>query len=115
MNLNIPLSGMTNAAFRQGVSANNVANLNTPGYRSRSVANADADGGGVRVSEVREDPTPGAPDVLAFSGDTAVEGSNVDLGAEATGNVLITAAYNASAAVFRTESNLLGTVINLKR
>jgi flagellar basal body rod protein FlgG len=89
--------------------------VNTPGYRARSVVNADALGGGVRVSEVREDPTPAAPDVLSFSGNAAVEGSNVDLGTEAAGNVLITAAYNASAAVLRAENNLLGTVINLKR
>jgi flagellar hook protein FlgE len=112
MNMNIPLSGMANAAHRQGVSANNVANINTPGYRARSVVSAEADGGGVRVSEVREDPSPGPVDVLSLSGES---GSNVDLATESVSNVLFAAAYKANAAVVRTENDMLGTLLNVQR
>lgn len=111
MNMNIPLSGMANAAYRLGVSANNVANINTQGYRARSVVSIETEGGGVRVGEVREAPSPGRVNTESLSGDA---GSNVDLAEETVGNALFAAAYRANATVARTQNELLGTVLNMR-
>ena len=97
MNLNIPLSGLQGAAFRQGVIANNVANANTPGYAARSVVNAEAAGGGVRVAEAILVP--------------AATNTNM----EAAGSVLNVAAYKANAAVVRAEDELLGALLDITR
>jgi flagellar basal body rod protein FlgB len=97
VNLNVPLSGLQGAAFRQGVVANNVANLNTPGYAARSVVSSEAVGGGVRVAEVRQ------------------QGEGVDLNTEVAGSVLNVAAYKANAAVVRAEDELLGALLDITR
>ncbi len=113
MNFNIPLSGLQNAALRQNVAANNIANLNTPGYRAHSVINAETKGGGVRAAEIREDDTPGRPDVLNLS-DEALTSSNVDLSTEAVATIVNGASYKANAAVVRVEDDLLGTLLDIR-
>lgn len=114
MNISIPLSGLQNAAFRQNVTANNVANLNTAGYRARSVVNSEVDGVGVRVGEIRESEVPGRPDVLNLSAE-ALASSNVSLVTEVAATMANGASYQANAAVVRAEDDLLGTLLDIRK
>jgi len=112
MNFSTAISGLRNALFRQNVNANNVANLNTNNYEARQVINAESEGGGVRVGEVRKDPTPGAPtDILELS-DAAR--SNVDLATEQTSSILNRAQFQANAASLRAQDELLQSVLDLE-
>lgn len=114
MNFDIPLSGLQNAALRQNVAANNIANLNTPGYRARSVINAETEGGGVRAAEMHPDDAPGRPDVLSLS-EEALASSNVDLATEAVATIVNGASYQANAAVVRVEDDLLGSLLDIRK
>ncbi|MCB1978689.1 MAG: flagellar basal body protein [Burkholderiaceae bacterium] len=51
----IATSGLAAAQLRLDASASNVANLNTPGYRARQVAQQATPGGGVAASVQRAD------------------------------------------------------------
>ncbi len=64
--MDIPLSGLRAAAARMGVSAHNVANVNTAGFRSyRAVQSEQPTGRGTRTHVVRtETPTDLATEMV---------------------------------------------------
>ena len=71
VSFNASLSGLNAAATQVGVAANNVANLNTNGYRAKSVDFVSTPDGGVQAADLRTSPADPAPN-----------GSNVDPAAE---------------------------------
>ena len=85
------------------VSAGNVANLNTAGYRARKVGfEADAEGG-VSAQPLTADgaePVPG--------------GSNVDLATEMVNLMVGNTYFAANAAALRTQQEVLGMALDLK-
>ncbi|MBI1388355.1 MAG: hypothetical protein GC154_07900 [bacterium] len=100
--LSIGLSGL-NASRNQALTAsNNLANLNTPGYRAQR-----ANGG------VSQTPGPMIPSGDASRGDEYVEGSNVDIAEEAVNLNQAVNSTRANAAVVRTGDQMLGTAIDL--
>ncbi|MBI1321423.1 MAG: flagellar biosynthesis protein FlgG [Candidatus Hydrogenedens sp.] len=117
MNFNAAISGIRNALFRQGVTANNVANVNTPGYRARQVINAETASGGVGVGEVRESTAPGSPDILQLSDAAyaANAGSNVDLAEEQINTLTNAAQLRANVSVLKVQDDALGAVLDIKR
>ncbi len=114
-------------AFGTGmaVTANNIANVNTNGFRaSRTHLETGPQDQGVRVAEIRESTTPGPlvpslervedPDTGRVSTEYQyVEGSNTDLAREMVDMISTQNAYDANAAVIRTESEMSGTVLDL--
>jgi len=112
MNLSTAITGLRNALFRQNVTANNVANVNTNNYQARQVVNVESSSGGVRVGEVRADQSPGAPvDILDISDEAR---SNVDLATEQTNTILNRAQFQANAASIRAQDELLKSVLDLE-
>jgi flagellar basal-body rod protein FlgC len=56
------LSGLKASFTRQAVSANDIANVNTPGYQQVDVYQTDVQPGGTRVSRLARTPNP-SPDL----------------------------------------------------
>lgn len=105
--LTISATGMTNAAQRQAVVANNIANLITPEFRAARADSVELRGGGAAVGSITRDAGPGAP--LA----SGVEGSNVNLARELTETVLNRNAFQANANAFRAQADLVGELLDL--
>jgi flagellar basal-body rod protein FlgG len=59
---------------RQAVTANNVANVNTPGFKAARHLAADQPGGGVRTSAVQRDASQGGLEATGRALDLAVSG-----------------------------------------
>ena len=91
MNLGIPLGGLQFAAARQATTANNIANVATPGFRS----------------------APPPPQLSAAYDTSGLPlPSDVDLNTELVNTVVNVAAYKANAAVVRVESDLQSTLLD---
>ncbi len=94
----IGASGMQAAQMRLDASANNVANANTPGYRRQVVSQeAAADAAGVRATVQRGQ---------------AAEG--VALEKEAVEQMAATYAFKANLQVVKTESQMMGSLLDMK-
>ena len=95
----IALSGMNAAQTALDVSASNVANAGTPGYRRREVVNAQASGGGVNATVQL---ATGAP-------------SNGDGGpqiADVVSQLQAKNAFLANLAVFKTSNKIAGALLD---
>jgi flagellar basal-body rod protein FlgC len=115
MDLSIAASGMQNAAARQRITANNLANVNTPGFQAARGVNKPAQNGGVRLAGVVRDPSPGP--AVPSSGPDAVdgftEGSNVDITREQADNIVNPRQMEANASVLKTQDDMIGTALDL--
>ena len=103
----VALSGMQAAQTQLLVGADNLANLNTPGFKSSRVDLADAPGGGVEVAGIEKDTTPGP------LGPDGQQGSNVDLASEMVGLSQARTLYAANAMVVRTADQMTGTLLDI--
>ena len=104
MSLHISASGMRNAAERQGVRANNVANLQTPGFRAARPESPETPEGAVRSKD----------GVIPGSGSDVLPPSDVDLTVELTGSLLDVRDVQANAAAFRAQDEVLREVLDIK-
>jgi flagellar basal-body rod protein FlgC len=101
------LSALSALSTVQQVSANNVANVNTDGFRASSVTLESGPGGqGVRVGSIRESSAP-AP----FIG--GVEGSNTDIATEMVGMMRTGHAFSANTAAVRASEEMTGHLLNM--
>lgn len=102
------LSGMQAAEAVQSVTANNIANINTPGFKSRLASLAELSGGGVKVAGITANTADGYPIPTNNPRDIAIFGQsqNIEDVGEYYGNI---------AARFRMDSfgNLLDPTGNL--
>ncbi len=100
-------SGLAAAQAQLNVAAQNVANLDTPGYQARRADLVELSGGGVAVKGVSKDPTPGAtqPD--------GGQGSNVDLAHEMINLTRAKLLYTANAAVLKIGQKTTGTLLDI--
>jgi flagellar basal-body rod protein FlgC len=99
----VGLSGVTTAALGTAVTANNIANVNTNGYKAKRLDQEDLAQGGTRPAALRVSQEPTAP-----------EGSNVDLATEVTALMSQGGAYQANLKVIETENQMLGKALDLK-
>ena len=109
------LSGLAAYAKQVEVSANNVANVNTDGFKKSQTDFVSVDTGGVRPV-VRKDDSAG-PTVLNNRGygPAQVELSNVDLGEEAVNQILAQRGFEANSQTLQTADDMLGTILDMKR
>lgn len=105
--LNIAASGLSAASSRLNVTANNIANLETAGYRAARANLAPVDPAGVRVDSVTLDPSHGPIDP------DGAEGSNVDLATESVDLIREKHQYTASAKVLKAADQMLGTLLDV--
>ena len=97
------LSGVQAAGQSIALSANNVANLNSSGYRAKSLVQAYQPQGGVAGVAVRQSQAPMDPG-----------GSNVDLATEAVNMDTQGVAYQANLKFLQVENKMLGSALDLK-
>jgi len=102
-------SGLAFETKRLEVSANNVANVTTPGFVPSQVVGQEAPGGGVSGF------------VQPLTGNFAFDPiftealpSGTSLIQEAATQITALAAYKAQIAVFRTEDEILNSVVNMR-
>lgn len=69
--LYISASGILNAQRRNEVTANNIANLSTPGFRASRLDSVERASGGVEIGGVTRDPSPGPTQITGRALDVA--------------------------------------------
>ena len=91
-------SGLQTAQLRLDASANNVANMNTPGYRRQLVAQEEAaDSAGVRTTVQR-----------------AQEAEGVALEKEAVEQMSATYAFKANLQTIKAQEEMMGSLLDVK-
>ncbi len=103
----VNLSAMGSLGIVQQVSANNVANVSTEGFKASSVAlESGPEGQGVRVGGIFESTNAG-PEV------NGVEMSNTDVGTEMVDMMTTGHAFSANAAVIRASEEMTGHLLDM--
>jgi flagellar hook protein FlgE len=98
----IAVSGLRAHELMSAVAADNVANVNTAGYRAKSVDLAASACGGVEVTDVG-DRRDGEPEGFA----------DVDLAEETVTQIVAELGYSASARVIRAQDEVSGALIDI--
>jgi flagellar hook protein FlgE len=103
----IASSGMQAATAQLNASANNIANLDTPGYQAQRVDLVSLSGGGVAVGDVQTDHTPGPTQ------SDGAEGSNVNFAGELLNMTRARLLYSANAAVIKVGQQMTGSLLDM--
>lgn len=124
MSIDVNLQALHGFSIAAGVTANNVANVNTPGFRaSTTVLTSGPSDQGVRVGAILRDSSPGpaipsahlSPDPrLGQPLSGMIEGSNVDVGRQMVDLMHTQRAYEANIAAASTQERTLGAVLDMK-
>jgi flagellar basal-body rod protein FlgC len=96
------VSGLGVSAQSIALSANNVANVNTDGYRAKTLQQQDLPQGGARASGISASQEPTTPG-----------GSNVDLATEAVNINTQGLSYQADLKFLQVQQNLVGTALDM--
>ncbi|WP_025209515.1 flagellar basal body protein [Hippea sp. KM1] len=102
MNINTSVSGIKNAFYRQDVTANNVANINTKNYKQINVINEEAGGGGVEAKTTLSKAAPNR------------NGNNVSLVDQTVNQINNQAQNKANVNVLRAQNEMIGSLIDIK-
>lgn len=113
LSLNISISGLLTAQRTQEITAHNVANVQTPGFRALRADIVENANGGSRVANVRQTTNPGPPLTEPIPGGP-ITGSNVDLTSELTQQLLSLRAFQANAALVRSQDKLLLELLDIR-
>lgn len=108
------LSGLNAFATRLHSNSNNVANVNTDGFKKTRVVNASVDPQGVKTTVEKVD-TPGALTSRESStGQDVVELSNVDLAEELPAMTSNSHFYKANLQTIKTVDEMMGSLLDAK-
>ena len=109
------LSGLTSFGKPLDVSAHNVANINTDGFKKSETSFVESPGGDV-LPVMQKDNSPG-PAVLkdTSQGSIQVELSHVDLGEEAVNQILAQRGFEANLQTLKTADTMLGSLLDMKK
>lgn len=109
------LSGLAAYAKQVEVTAHNVANVNTNGFKKSRTEFVSVATGGV-LPVVQKDDSAG-PTVLNNTGysPAQVELSNVDLGEETVNQILAQRGFEANLKTIKTADDMLGTILDMKK
>ncbi|WP_419787583.1 flagellar basal body rod protein FlgC [Pseudodesulfovibrio sp.] len=101
------ISALSAIGVDQQVAANNMANMNTDGFKASSVEfESGPEGQGVRVADIRQSTTAG-PLV------NGVEGSNTDVGREMVDMISRADSFSANVAAIRASDEMTGHLLNM--
>ncbi len=111
--LNTAVSSVRAHERKLGVTANNVANVNTNGFKRGRAVLKEGPAGDVRVSVHRED-TPSPVDPLAPAAPGVEKSlSNVDLAEEMPDLVSTTVGYKVNLKVIRARDDMIGSLLDI--
>ena len=107
------LSGLTAFSTQVAVTADNVANVTTDGFKKSRTELIAVESGGVR-SAIQKDETAG-PTILNNTGygPAQLELSNVDLGEEAVNRIIGQRGFEANIQTIKTADEMLGTILDI--
>ncbi len=109
--INAALSALGALGVKLGVTANNIANVDTDGFKKSRAILEDTYPSGVTVSISRVD-TPGSSVPSADGPPQMKESSNVDLGEEIINLKTTKYAYLANLKTIKVEDAILGTIFD---
>ena len=109
------LSGLAAYAKQVEVTAHNVANVNTDGFKKSHTEFVSVETGGVLPVVLKDDSA--GPTVLSDRGrgPTQVELSNVNLADEAVNQIIAQRGFEANISTLKTADDMLGTILDIKR
>jgi flagellar basal-body rod protein FlgC len=110
--INAALSALGALGLKLNVSANNIANVNTDGFKKSRVILEDADPYGVRASISKVD-TPGELVPSADGSSQTKESSNVDLGEEIINLKITERAFEANLKPIKAEEEMTGKLLDI--
>nr|WP_320133448.1 flagellar basal body rod C-terminal domain-containing protein [uncultured Holophaga sp.] len=99
----IGLSGLNAASLGTAVTANNIANANSSGYKAKRLDLEDQAGGGVKASQLSESQESTVPG-----------GSNVDYATEMVNLMTQSGSYSANLETLKTQDEMLGQIMDMK-
>jgi flagellar hook protein FlgE len=109
------ISGISSSSARAAVAANNIANANTSGFKASRIT-VESSGSGQQETPITESTESGSfiprSDGLP-EGSELEETSNVDLAEKFVQLQISEHGYSASAAVIRTQGEMLGTILDM--
>ncbi len=107
------LSALTAARKKMGVTANNIANVNTDEFKKSRVSLSEGSDGGVTAAVDVVD-TPGIPkETVKNDRLVQTESSNVDLAEEISELIPTTTMYGANLKTLQTEQDMIGSLIDI--
>ena len=109
------LSGLTAFSTQVAITAHNVANITTDGFKKSRAELIAVESGGVR-SAIQKDETAG-PTILNNTGygPAQLELSNVDLAEESVNQILGQRGFEANIQTIKTADEILGTILDIKK
>jgi len=109
------LSGLTAFSTQVAVTADNVANVTTDGFKKSRTELIAVESGGVR-SAIQKDETAG-PTILNNTGygSAQLELSNVDLAEETIDRIIGQRGFEANIQTIKTADEILGTTLDIKK
>ncbi len=111
--LNSAISALQAHVKKLGVTAHNIANVNTEGYKKYRATMEEDALGGVRVN-IRRVETPGHPYEIWEDGQPTIkETSNVYLTLEIPNLMIAQRGYEANIKTIQTEEKMLGTLLDI--
>ncbi|TKB73354.1 MAG: flagellar biosynthesis protein FlgC [Nitrospira sp.] len=109
------LSGLTAFSTQIDVTAHNVANVNTNGFKkSRTELVAVETGGVLPVIQKNQSAGPFILNNTGY-GPAQLELSNVDLGEEAVNQILAQRGFEANISTLKTVDDMLGTILDIRK
>ena len=111
--VNSSISALHVFGKKMGVTANNVANVNTDGYKKYRTNMTEGANNDIKV-EIRRVESPGHT-YQAFEGDQTVtkETSNVDLGEEIPEMITTRNGYSANLKALEAQDEMLGSLLDI--
>lgn len=110
--LNSTVSALRAFVTKLGVTADNVANVNTDGFKKSRVSFQTEPNGGVQV-EISKDNSPGFRYAAVENGESVEkEASNVDLTEEIPDLMVTKRAYQANLKTIETQNEMLGSLLD---
>jgi flagellar hook protein FlgE len=109
------LSGLSAFSTQVAVTAHNLANVNTDGFKKSRTEFVAVESGGVR-SAIQKDETAG-PTILNNTGygSAQLELSNVDLAEETIDRIIGQRGFEANIQSLKTADGMLGTILDIKK
>ena len=110
--LNSTISALRAFVTKLNVTADNIANVNTDGFKKNRATLQEDQNGGVRV-EIRRDNSPGfIYDTFENGEKVEKETSNVDLTEEIPDLMMTKRAYQANLKTLETQDEMLGSLLD---
>lgn len=112
------VSGIQAAFSKQEVSAHNLANLNTEGYKARRLQQSESTAGGVQTESIQTNDSPGPPipgrRTPTEQSSNYLEGSNVKPSREVVSQMASEHSNAANVTALKTQNEMLGSLMDLQ-